>query len=141
MRNPEWKDLPEELVAVIAKRLPCDVDRNSLFAACRLWSLAASQPRVGVQAPWLMLPRRTGHVGKISRRPEFFCVIGKDHHNIRIPKEAEHCRLFGSCAGGWIFAACGQFMSQCLLNIRTHESVKLPDYLRWPRTTGSFYSK
>ncbi|CAL4925402.1 unnamed protein product [Urochloa decumbens] len=127
-----WDDLPEDLAALIASRLPFFPDAVRMSAMCRSWRAGALQglPRPHPpQLPWLLLPYRRvcEHPRRGVRVARFFCVADFLARRFKLPMDTGGARFFGSYPGGWIFIARGQSSGHILLNAHSHDRVELPD--------------
>ncbi|RCV16473.1 hypothetical protein SETIT_3G141100v2 [Setaria italica] len=121
-----WADLPADLVAEIARRVPCLTDRVRAARACRTWLEGALKDPCPLKIPWLLLPADALPPDAI-RRASFFCVLCNRAHRVAVPNDMGGARFFGAYPGGWLFLAYGQSCRHGLINLRTHESLYLPD--------------
>uniref|UniRef100_A0ACD5YZV8 Uncharacterized protein n=1 Tax=Avena sativa TaxID=4498 RepID=A0ACD5YZV8_AVESA len=132
----EWKDLPIDLLAEIARHLPCFVDRFYMSWSCHDWWFVVQRPPNPRQLPWLLLPDPTTVPLHLlpgpgnTRRVSFYCLLcNRDNHNIHIRHEIGDAFFFGSYDGGWILLAHGQTNRHTLLNLHTDRRLFLPDYV------------
>ncbi|KAL6620720.1 hypothetical protein ACP70R_035859 [Stipagrostis hirtigluma subsp. patula] len=130
-----WEDLPADLVANIASRLPCLADRHLMSRMYPAWRAAALlRPLPPAQLPWLLIPYRSAAIlppHSAHRRASVFCALCDDTHRVRVPRVTGGARFFGSYQGGWVFLAHGQSCVHAIVNLRTGERVFLPDELVW----------
>ncbi|PAN18072.1 hypothetical protein PAHAL_3G175900 [Panicum hallii] len=125
-----WADLHDDLFAEIARRLPCLADRVHAAWACRSWRDVVLQDPSPPQLPWLLLPYQSAAAlpHGATRRASFFCVLCDRAHRVAVPHFTGRARFFGAYPGGCLFLAYGQSYNHGLINLRTHESIHLPDY-------------
>ncbi|CAN6318187.1 unnamed protein product [Urochloa humidicola] len=127
-----WDDLPQDLAALVATRLPFFADAIRMSAMCRSWRAGALQERPRPrppQLPWLLLPYRRvcEHPPRGVRVAGFFCVEDFLTRRFKIPTDTGGARFFGSYPGGWLFVACGQTSGHTIFNLHNHHREKLPD--------------
>ncbi|XP_004967111.1 uncharacterized protein LOC101775814 [Setaria italica] len=97
--------------------------------ACRTWLRGVLTHPCPLQLPWLLLPYQNAAAlpPYATRRASFFCVLCNHAHRVAVPHYTEGARFFGAYPGGWLFLAYGQSCGHGLINLRTHESLYLPD--------------
>ncbi|RLN27809.1 F-box/kelch-repeat protein [Panicum miliaceum] len=124
-----WADLHDELFAKIARRLPCLANRVHAARACRSWRDVVLQDPSPPELPWLLLPYQSAAALQpgATRRASFFCVLCDRAHRVAVPHFTGGARFFGAYPGGWLFLAYGKSYNHGLINLRTHESIRLPD--------------
>ncbi|KAG8079851.1 hypothetical protein GUJ93_ZPchr0007g4873 [Zizania palustris] len=116
------EDLPADVLLLIYRRLPCRVDVRHMGQVCRSLRNAVPRPPPPL-LPLVLLPRAGG--------PSFSCVDGGCFtHAFHVPEEARVARYFGSYDGGWLFLAFGQAYAHMLLNLRTDQHFRLPNFVR-----------
>ncbi|RCV16466.1 hypothetical protein SETIT_3G140500v2 [Setaria italica] len=133
-----WADIPADLVAEIARHVPCLEDRVRAARACRTWLRGVLTNPCPLQLPWLLLPYQNAAAlpPYATRRASFFCVLCNRAHRLAVPHYTEGARFFGAYPGGWLFLAYGQSCGHGLINLRTHESLYLPDDIIRPVGDG-----
>ncbi|CAL4909607.1 unnamed protein product [Urochloa decumbens] len=129
-RRRSWADLPADLVAEIARRLPCVADRVQAARTCRTWLEGVLMDPCPPQPPWLLRPYQTAAAlpPGATRTASFFCVLCDRIHRVAVPDHTGGARFFGAYPGGWLFLAYGQSCGHGLINLSTREGLNLPDY-------------
>ncbi|CAL4901741.1 unnamed protein product [Urochloa decumbens] len=124
-----WANLPADLVAEIARCLPCVADRVRAARACRAWLQGVLMDPCPLQLPWLLLPYQSAAAlpPGATRTASFFCFLCNRIHRVAVPDDTGDARFFGAYPGGWLFLAYGQSRRHGLVNLRTQESLDLPD--------------
>ncbi|CAL4901743.1 unnamed protein product [Urochloa decumbens] len=124
-----WANLPADLVAEIARCLPCVADRVQAARACRTWLQGVLMGPYPLQLPWLLLPHQSAAAlpPGATRTASFFCVLCNRTHRVAVPNHTGGARFFGAYPGGWLFLAYGQSCGHGLINLRTREGLDLPD--------------
>ncbi|XP_006655533.2 uncharacterized protein LOC102713639 [Oryza brachyantha] len=129
-----WQFIPDDILDLVVRRIPCEVDRLHAGRACRSWRLGLvnhKPPAPPLPLPWLLLPETEAD----RDGPTFCCVLsGWRAHPFFLPHAARSARYFGSYDGVWLFLAVdGQGYrahDHVLVNLHKFQFLDLPNVVR-----------
>ncbi|KAJ4798940.1 F-box family protein [Rhynchospora pubera] len=122
--EPDWSQLPKDILLVASEKLISIVDYIQFRAVCRVWrSILPPTPYHLPQFPWLMLPSdRNKSEGPDTSAQFFYDLADSRIHNIHLPETSKKEYCSSSCS--YVTLADGPDVS--LLNLITRETFNLP---------------
>nr|GLL30495.1 F-box protein SKIP23-like [Ipomoea trifida] len=133
--DPDWANLPPELLDSIAKKLRIHKDYVRFRAVCASWrgSALKTPTHLPCQFPWLMLSQRQ------SSRLGFFSPLDDKFHFLILPEASNRRRRCGS-SHGWLVIL-DESPSVFIINPLTRAKLNLPPLSRFPNVLDfNFYN-
>ncbi|KAJ4805230.1 F-box family protein [Rhynchospora pubera] len=127
--EPDWSDLPPELISLISRKLIDIFDFVRLRAVCKTWRSAVRTSDLTPQLPWIMDNSDQSFKKGYLR---FYSLLTGKTHNFNVPRSIQ--KFITGSAYNYLFSYDMQTCDCSLINPLTKDEISLP-----PSPVGIWY--
>lgn len=123
-----WVKLPADMLGMVAGLMDCPLDTKSMSKVSTDWQQSLSEWAMKRRCPMLLFCKPSADnllAGTLC------CVPASQEHQICLPIQLAHARLFGSFPGGWLFAATDRSNSHFLFKTIISVVIDLLSIMAW----------